>query len=430
MAERWTEIRRHPCLPLVMAALSVGWTTAAAEPLRIDGAVQGRFSDNTELSATDETSDLETRVSIGLGYRTDPGRCNADLNSRFGYGYWTEDTYDPEVYSNMTFLGDCEINDNVSWELTDYLRDVAEDSRAGDTPENRTRKNIFRTGPVFSFRPSPVDDLEFRVSYEQTDYSEPVELDSERYVASVAWDHRFSQSLTAGLFASADRAELDSVGEEIDRDTLTATFTKQWVATRLSGSLGVSQLESRRPSSESEYDGMVGNLSLEREINPTTRLTVTANRELTDQTTDLDIRIGSFVFNLEQTEPVEVTALRATLDKTFSDGSALDITGYGSRTDYLLSDLTDYRSGLSTIYRRPLTEFVGFNAGLAYDFYDYGGEVDSNDHVLDLRVGLDYQLSRKLTAEGSIGHERRESEFASREYEENWILLGLSYQFR
>jgi len=430
MAERWMAMDHAAITFPMLAAISVGWATATAEPLRIDGSVEGRFSDNTELTSTDETSDIENRVSLGLGYRSDPGRCNADLSSRFGYGYWVDDTYDPEVYSNMTFFGDCEINEYVSWELTDYLRDVNEDSRAGDTPENRTRKNIFRTGPVLTFRPSPVDLLEFRASYEQTNYSEPVEPDSERYVASVAWDHLFSPSLTAGFLASADRAELDAVGEEIDRDTVSATFSKQWVATRLSGSLGVSRLESRRPSSESEYDGVVGNLSLAREINPTTTLTMTATRELTDQTTDLDIRIGSFVFNLEQTEPVEVTALRATLDKSFSDGSTLDITGYGSRTDFLLSDLTDYRAGLNSAYRRPLTEFLGLNAGLGYDFFDYGGEIDSNDHVVDVMVGLDYQLSRKLTAQGSIGHERRESETASREYEENWILLGLSYQFR
>ncbi|WP_372985207.1 outer membrane beta-barrel protein [Marinobacter sp.] len=413
-----------------MAIASAGLSTAVAEPLRIDGSLEGRFSDNVELSSSNETSDLETRATIGIGYRTDPGRCIADLSSRFGYGYWLDDTYDPEVYSNMTFLGDCEINDNLSWELTDYLRDVTQDTRAGDTPENRTRKNIFRTGPVLSFRPTSVDELVFRASYEQTDYSEPVEPDSERYIASAAWNHLFSPTLTAGLFAEADRAELDTVGEDVDRDTLTATFSKQWVATRLSGSLGVSQLESRRPNSESENDGIVGNLRLEREINPTTLLTLAANRELTDQTSDLDIRIGSFVFNLEQTEPVEVTAFRATLDKGFSDGSSIGLTGYGSQTDYLLSDLTDYRSGVNASYRRPVTEFMGFNAGLGYDFYDYGGETDSNDHVLDLRVGLDYQLSRKLTANGSIGHERRESETASREYDENWILLGLSYQFR
>ncbi|MBD3640934.1 MAG: outer membrane beta-barrel protein [Marinobacter sp.] len=424
-------VTRKVCRSLpVLAIASTGLSTAIAEPLRIDGSLEGRFSDNVELSASDETSDLETRATIGIGYRTDPGRCIADLSSRFGYGYWMDDTYDPEVYSNMTFLGDCEISDNLSWELTDYLRDVTQDSRAGDTPENRTRKNLFRTGPVLSFRPSSVDELVFRASYEQTDYSEPVEPDSERYIASAAWNHLFSPTLTAGLFAEADRAELDTVGEDVDRDTLSATFSKQWVATRLSGSLGVSQLESRRPSSESENEGIVGNLRLEREINPTTLLTIAANRELTDQTTDLDIRIGSFVFNLEQTEPVEVTAFRATLDKAFSDGSSLGLTGYGSQTDYLLSDLTDYRSGVDARYRRPVSEFMGFSAGLGYDFYDYGGEVDSNDHVLDLRVGLDYQLSRKLTAQGSIGHERRESETASREYDENWILLGLSYQFR
>lgn len=425
--EKLRKVRRF--LP-VLIAVGTGVPVVSAEPLRIDGSVEGRFSDNAELSNTNETSDLETRTTLGVGFRTDPGRCNADLASRFGYGTWLDDTYDPEVYSSLTFLGDCEINDNLSWELTDYLRDVTQDSRAGDTPENRTRKNIFRTGPALTVRPGDVDELVFRASYEQTDYSEPIEPDSERYIASAAWNHMFSPTLIAGLSASADRAELDTVGEDVDRDTLTATFDKQWVATRLSGSLGVSQLESRRPGSVSDNEGVVGNLRLEREINPTTMLTLLANRELTDQTTDLDIRIGSFVFNLERTEPVEVTAARATLDKVFSDGSSVAITGYGSQTDYLLSNLTDYRTGLNAAYRRPVTEFMGFNAGLGYDFYDYGGEIDSGDHVLDLSVGLDYQLSRKLTANGSIGHERRESETASREYDENWILLGLSYQFR
>lgn len=402
---------------------------AAAEPLRITGGLESRYSDNATLSSSNETSDIENRVNIGLAYQSDPGTCNASLASRFGYGIWMDDTYDNETYTNMDFLGDCEINDNLKWELTDHLRDVTEDSRAGDTPENRTRKNLFRTGPVLNFRLSQVDEMVLRAHYEQTDYSESTEPDSDRYVASAAWNHLFDPTLTAGLSASADRAELDT-GEEIDRDTLSATFAKQWAATRVSGSLGMSQLESRLNNITRKSDGIVGDLELVRDINPTTRASLKASRELTDQTSDYDIRFGPFVFNLEQTAPVEVTAIRGSLDKQFSDGSTVGVTGYGARTDYILTDLTDYRAGVSSRYRRPVTQFVGFTAGLGYDFYDYGGEVDSNDHLVKATVGLDYQLSQKLTANGSIGHERRESETTTRDYDENWILLGLSYQFR
>ncbi|MCG7199461.1 outer membrane beta-barrel protein [Marinobacter pelagius] len=416
-------------LSVAGVALALAGASVLAEPVRIDGSVEGRYSDNMERTPTDETSDIETITSLGVSYRSDPGRCNADLSSRFGYGYWLDDTYDPEIYSNLDFFGDCQMTDNVSWELTDQLRDVDQNSREADTPNNTTRKNVFRTGPVLNVRLSQVDETEFRVAYQQTDYSEPEEPDSERYLGSAAWNHMFSSGTTAGLFAEMDRAELDT-GQEIDTDTLAVTFTKQWVVTRLSGSIGASQLESRLNGSGTEAEAIVGDLLLEREINPSTLLSVQATRELTDQTSNLDIQIGSFVFNLEQTAPVEVTAIRGSLDKRFSNGSRLLFTAYGAATDYLLTDLTDYRAGLGVNYRRPVSQVVNFTSDIGYDFYDYGGEIDSNDHVIDVAVGLDYQMSRKLVVNGRVGHERRESEVASREYNENWILLGLSYQFR
>jgi len=40
-----------------------------------------------------------------------------------------------------------------------------------------------------------------------------------------------------------------------------------------------------------------------------------------------------------------------------------------------------------------------------------------------------YELTQDLGLNGRIGHTTRTSDLSSSEYQENWISLGLAYQF-
>ncbi len=413
----------------VSAALLTGTCIAVqAEPIQISGTLDTRFSDNAAKTHVDEHSDLETRVGVQVDYVTDPGRCNASLGGGLSYSYWLDDTFDPVTNVDLGLDSSCQVAQGLFWDLSDDLRDVRRTSQQPDTPDNRVRKNLFTTGPRYILQLTRTDQLQLSVKYQNTEYDDATQEDSERVIGSAAWNHLFSSTLSGGFSLTTDQAELDT-GTEIDRNTASIQVSKAWATTQLTASAGISEIKTQSGSLDSKSDGFVGSLSLERQINPSTDFFITASRELTDQTSDFDVRFGEFVFNLQQTTAVEVTAVRAGLDKRFSDGSQVNVSVNSSRQEYLATADKEERIGTDLRFVRPIAPRWEATAGLGYAYLSYEAD-SSDDSVLDSDFGLNYQASRRLIIKGRIGHAQRSSDVANREYDENWILLGIDYRFR
>lgn len=401
---------------------------AWAAPASISGNLDNRYSDNVTLSSNDEISDTETRVSVGVVHQTDPGRCNAQTSADVGYGVWWDDTFDPETYVNGNFLGNCEVRPGLIWEVSDNLSQVVQDTSETDTPDNRTVKNVFRTGPRYTLPITRRDQLIFSLQYQNTEFAQEEETDSERYIGTAGWNHSFDPSLSGGLSASTDRAELDN-GGEIDTDVVSLNWRKTWAATRLSGSIGFSELESRFGDFEQTSDGAVGELTLERDITQSTKAYLNASRELTDQTSDFDVRFGDFSFNLRETSEVEVTAINMGVSQVYGNGSSVSVGVFANRADYLRVDEQEDSGGLDVAYGRPLSPLWQFQASARYEYETFeGNEID--DQTISVETGLSYSVTKDMSLKGSVGHNQRESDLPTREYDENWISLGLSYRFR
>lgn len=407
----------------VLAAANV----AQSEPLTLSGGVSSRFTDNAARTSSNETSDIETRANLALTHQTDPGDCEARTAAELGYGVWQDDTFDDRNYVALDFNGDCEIVRGLSWEVSDNLRDVTQNARASDTPDNRTRKNVFSTGPVYSLMLGQLDQLTFSAKYQNTDYSEPDDPDSDRYIGRASWNHIFSQTLSGGLQFSTNRAELDN-GSEIDTDVASVLFSKSWQATTLSGSIGVSEIESRFGGNTQTNDGLVWNFSLDREINPVTQAYLSASRQLTDQTSDFDIRFGEVVFNLRETSAVEVTALDAGFVRQFSDASSINVGVFGNRSYYFRTDEVEEAVGFSVNYNRTISTLLSLDTRGRYQHRSF----DSDDIQYDIYsadIGLIYELTQALDVSGRVGHTTRDGDAGASEYQENWVSLALNYQF-
>jgi putative beta-barrel porin BBP2 len=400
---------------------------AVAATSSLSGGIDNRYSDNSRLVADNEESDLETRVNLNFGYLSDPGKCTSAVDMGLGYGYWLQDTVDPEVYTNGTLSGQCELAHGLMWQASDRISQVTKDTRQADTRDNRTRKNVFRTGPVYTMQLTRVDQLQFSATYENTEFEEPEEPDSDRVTGTAAYNHSFSNTLQGGLSASAQRTELDT-GEELDRESVSVTASKAWATIRVSGSIGVNRLETRLGNQEVSDDGITGSLNLVREINPTSTFTLNASRELTDQTSTLGFQFEDFNFNLTETSAVEVTVVRAGYNTGFSDGSSFSTTLSASRSDYVQTDNREERIGIDLRYSRPVTELLSWftNAGFEHRRFEDEG---SEDYLARLSAGLDYQLTARMDIRSAIGHQQKTSDVASREYDENWVSVSLNYQF-
>ncbi|KPQ01347.1 outer membrane beta-barrel protein [Marinobacter sp. HL-58] len=414
-----------------ITSIGTGLLIASAAPAiaatnTLSGGIDNRFSDNARRTASNEQSDLETRVNLNYQHRSDPGQCTSSVDMGLGYGYWHDDAFDSEVYTNGMLMGQCELAKGLVWQASDRISQVTQDSSQADTPDNRTRKNVFRTGPVYTLELTQVDELQFSAAYENTEFEEPEEPDSDRVTGSVAYNHIFSETLQGGLSLSAERTELDT-GEELDRESAVVTFDKTWATTQVSGSLGVNRLETSRGTQDTSTDGVTGTFNLTREINPTSEFTLYANRRLTDQTSTVGIQFQDFEFDLDQTSAVEVTAIRAGYNNRFSNGSVFTAGLSTSRSDYIQTGEREERSGIDLGYTRPVTELLSWFAEAGYQHQRF--EEAAEDNLVSVSAGLDYRLTNRMDIRSSIGRRQKFSDFTSREYDENWIMVSLNYRF-
>lgn len=400
---------------------------AVAATNNLSGGIDNRFTDNARRTANNADSDLETRVNLNFQHLSDPGQCTSSVDMGLGYGYWHDDSFDPEVYTNGSLRGQCELARGLVWRASDTVSQVTRDNRQADTQDNRTRKNVFSTGPVYTLPLTQVDQLQFSASYENTEFEEPEEPDSDRIRGSAAYNHNFSETLQGGLTVSAERTELDT-SEELDRESAVVTFNKTWATTQISGSLGGNRLETRLGTRKVSSDGVTGTLNLVREINPASEFTLNANRQLTDQTSTLGLRFEDFNFNLTETSAVEVTAIRAGYNTRFSNGSAFRAELSTSRSDYVETGDREERSGINFRYSRPVTELLSWFTDAAYQHQRFEDEGAEDDQV-SVSAGLDYRLSTRMEVRSAIGHQQKTSDVASREYHENWVAVSLNYQF-
>lgn len=412
---------------LASACLMAVASPTLARPVEMTAGLDNRFSDNMRKSADNEQSDVETRATLGIDYQSDPGTCNAALSGNLGYGYWWDNSYDAKTYTDLGFDGNCRVTDRLLWRLSDELHDVTRNTRVADTPDNTTRKNVVSTGPQYTIRLGDLDQVILSAAFENTEYDQNSEPDSNRVIGSAAWNHLFDPTLTGGLSVSTNRASLDT-GEDIDRNSASVTFSKAWPATRVDGSLGVSELKSTCGTTSQTSQAFIGNLSLRRQINPSADFYLDLSRELTDQNSTYDVQYDGYTFNLQQTAGVKVTTVRTGVTKRYSDGSNLDTAISADRSEYLLSGDQEDRTSLTVNYNRPVATQLSLNLATRLSYLKFDQD-NRDDRIVNLSAGLTYQASRQFNVIGRIGHNDRTSDEASQEYQENWISLGLQYQF-
>lgn len=413
--------------PLVAVVLTLASLPVQAQ-LQISGSQAARFTDNARKTVTNGKSDVESSTSLTATYESEPGRCNASLATTVGYSIWLNDSFDNETSASMNLDSECELATGLFWDLDNSLSEVTQDNTQSDTPANRTRKNIFSSGPRYVWRPGTLDTISLSARYENTEFDEPEETDSERSTGSIAWSHLFSQTFSGGISTGYTKTELDT-GAEITVETIRVTFDKRWAVTSVSGSIGLSESETELGSTSQASDGLVGQLDVTRTLNPSANWYLKAARELTDRTSSFDLQFEEFEFNLNESATVQTTSLSTGLRKGFSDQGSLNIEVFANQSDLLETDELEESAGLNLGYSRPIRGQFSGNTSLGYRYMTFE-EDQSDDEVIEAQLGLSYQASRELSVSARIGHEQKTSDVRSREYDEFWAQLSVGYRFR
>jgi uncharacterized protein (PEP-CTERM system associated) len=170
-------------------------------------------------------------------------------------------------------------------------------------------------------------------------------------------------------------------------------------------------------------------LSLIRTLDSSATIFLRASRELTDQTSDFDIRFEDFTFELQESNTLEATSIETGLNKSLNNGDRLTLSAFANRSDFLESEEREDQIGVRAGYTRQITPLLSAVGNARYQYLSFESD-QSDDQVVGLDLGLNYRASRSIELAARIGRNERTSDIKAQEYEENWVLLSIDYRFR
>jgi hypothetical protein len=145
----------------------------------------------------------------GLAYQESSADLSARLLARVERRNYLRNSYNDENIYDVNGAAVWTISpQQFTWTVEDVARQVQLNITAPDTPSNRTNTNSLGTGPDFTFRLDPTNNVDIAARYTRFTINGPG--DTKIYSGRTDWVHRVSELTTLSLnYAAARRINLD-----------------------------------------------------------------------------------------------------------------------------------------------------------------------------------------------------------------------------
>lgn len=409
---------------------------SSANPIQLGVGLQERYSDNVRLTHDNKQSDLESRAFITLDQHSQ-GRCNSDVNGELGYSSYLNNTYSNQTDARLGLNGNCQLTGGLSWNLSDNLRQVPANNALPSTPSNAVRENIVSTGPSWVWLLSPTNRVNAAASVQNTKFwntsDNTVTLNNNRRNSrevdgSLGWTHLLDPSSSAGLSTKVTRTIFND-DETLTNRSANVNASKRFTATTLSGSFGYSRLNDDIQGLSNTYGGPIWNIRIDRQINEHASWYFLIHREFTTTSSAYPIDIAGFIFNYAQSSTVKVTSYRWGYTNQLGSGSELSVNLGRDESDHLLTHERDVSNLVDANYQMPLSQTLTavFGLGYQHQHFDYSNSTNDTSNAY---IGTSYQQTKALSLNVRLGHNLRHSNISFYEYAENFVIVGLRYNFR
>jgi hypothetical protein len=419
---------------------------ASALDYTLDVSLRAESSDNVNRETRSmEQDELETRLGTTLGVTHEGKQVVVDLN----YSASASDYKNDVVQSDTQIIG----NSNLIWEIIDeslrwnFNHDISEtlaNNRVSDARDNRETRQTFRTGPEYTARLSPVDDLILALEYtsvnqdsaESETAASRSNIDSQRGEASITWSHALSR-------ASAFELGYSNLVTEFDNDSPDFEYQQLFVGYNVllsSGDYGIriGANRSERENQNDDQNGVYASANFRRDFGAH-GLSFSAVRQLTDSSVGLDSSIDSLGSNnFSEIAVVERTSFNATYRyDSLCRGCTLDIRYRYDKEDF-------QQDNVSGINPNDDSEDNGFEGSITYransklssrGFVSYlQTDFDANnreDTTSEVGFSIDYLVTQDLTLNFLASYEERDTKIDTPldlDYNVHTASIGVIYR--
>lgn len=433
---------------LCLALASVVPGHSNAFDVDYEAGVAAQHSDNIARRDQDEVSDTVVAPRLWFSAQQTGSRVQLAAQGDIEYRHYVDDTFDDQVRGRF--------NGRLDWSLIPQRLDfIVQDSLAvlpvnqfaAFTPANEQQVNVLVAGPTLYARFGPVTRGQLDLRYIDSYAEESPEFDSSRYNAALRVLHDLSPTSNVGLNAEALDVQFDLPGRASDyrRYDGYASFRADRRRLDVELDLGYSRLELERdPLTGARFEDSYpfGRLTLDWNATSRSVFGITVRHQLSDaadyliNTRDLDFgldrRTREFNDFRATDSIVEPNVFRERLvrGRYSYDGARLDlrVAPFHRRMRYVEGLVENQeRSGVivDLDYRlRPRTTLSVYGANSQRE-YEFSGREDE-DWIAG--VGVSHRFTRNWTGRIDFEHRTRESTEFGRSYDENAVMVSLSYR--
>lgn len=433
---------------LCLALLSVMPGNSRAFDVDYEAGLAAQHSDNIALRGVDPVSDTVVSPRLWFSAQQTGSSVKISAQGSAEYRHYVDGTFNDQLRGRLSGqLLWAVVPQRVDFVVNDYLSVQPINEFESFSPDNLQQVNVLSAGPTFYARFGPAMRGQLDLRYLDSYADENEAFNTNQYSGAARLLRDVKPWLTVGAVAEAKDVRFSLPGRISDytqqEGYLTANIDRRRLDVR--ADLGYSRLEMDSvatmgaPMSRS-YP--LGRLTVD--YSPTRRSTIglTVRHQLSDaaqlllSARDVDFGIDrrGRGFN-EFRNPdsiVEPNVFRERLARArFSyNGERLDVrvspftrqmrfveAGVRSQDRRGLNVDVDYRL-------RPLTTVSAYATGQRREYLEGGRE----DEDLVAGVGVTHRLTRKWTARADVEHRRRDSSEAGRSYDENAVMVSVSYR--
>lgn len=433
---------------LCTALLVVLSGSAGAIDLDYELGVAAKYSDNINLSETNEISD--TVVSPRLHFHVEQIGRQVELlaQGNLEYRHYTDDTFDDEFRGRFAgSLNWMVIPERLDFVVQDYLSLQPVNELVEFTPDNQQQVNVFLAGPTLHARFDSTTRGQLDLRYIDSYAEESESFNSERFNAAGRLIRQLNANHEVSLNVEASDVQFDRVLQASDYRRYDGYVSSQMNRQDVDISLdaGYTRVEfddeAALGAGESSYSDPLARATVNWRLSPRSVLGTTLRYQLTDATqriiAPLDIdRIDferrdfdDFRVSRSLAEPNVFRERMARIRYAYAaERTTVQVAPYYRRIRYLeqLVEDQDRRGVVASLEHRlrPRLTLSAYAAREEREFVDINREDD--DTVLS--VGLANRFTRHWTGRVELQRRDRDSTAPGRSYEENAVMISFSYQ--
>jgi len=403
-----------------------------AKSLTSELSLSSQYSSNIFKNNMNKASDIKNRVQFKVNKVLTEGSLDSFIRGYSGYDYYQRKSISNRVSSDVSTHANYHfLPDRFSWFMDDRLSDVLINSSLANIPGNQQRKNIFRSGPQYTFLFSRTSRLVTSLEYINTQY-QTLGGDSTRYRLGNQFEHNVNADNTLGLGFDLTRISF-SARPDMTSKLFNASYTRNKGRDSIIAETGYTQYITDKsnvpPSSTQRTGSITWKFSWNRQINELSKFSVEFQRALTDTSGDAFLFSNNLNFNYTKSNKVKITDLKVQYDINLGAGKKLSTSLLSLRKQYVNSFPSEDRSsGVYARFNFPISTFLSATTGLRYQILKFAFSNQKNK-LISTNFNLIYKMTRQLYVQFNNGYDKQTSNILARQYNNWYSYLGINYSF-